>query len=395
MAQTPESLKQDLSHDFSPVLGGPVFQLLRKSHLSGAALELLPRRIIVIPMIAWLPLLLLDSFSGSAGRLSFLHDVEAHVRFLVALPVLIAAELIVHLRTRPVVHRFVERRIVLPDDLSRFDRAIESGIRLRNSILLELGLVVLVYTFGLWLWSRRIAIQSPTWYAMPGGRWNLTYAGYWYVFVSIPIVQFALLRWYMRFLIWYHFLWQVSRINLKLVPTYPDRCGGLSFLGRSAYAFGPVLFAQGAMLAGVIASRVLYRGENLLSFRVEIVAFIAFFVFAVLTPLLMFTPQMVNAKRKGLVDYGKLAQDYVDNFDQKWIVRAPSAAVDDLLGTPDIQSLADLGNSYSVVASMRSVPFGINDITRLAVITAVPFFPLLLTIFSPEELVIRLIKALF
>ncbi len=395
MAQTPESLKQDLSHDFSPVLGGPVFQLLRKSHLSGAALELLPRRIIVIPMIAWLPLLLLDSFSGSAGRLSFLHDVEAHVRFLVALPVLIAAELIVHLRTRPVVHRFVERRIVLPDDLSRFDRAIESGITLRNSILLELGLVVLVYTFGLWLWSRRIAIQSPTWYAMPGGRWNLTYAGYWYVFVSIPIVQFALLRWYMRFLIWYRFLWQVSRINLKLISTYPDRCGGLSFLGRSAYAFGPVLFAQGAMLAGVIASRVLYRGENLLSFKVEIVGFIAFFVFAVLTPLLMFTPQMVRAKRKGLVDYGKLAQDYVDNFDQKWIVRTPSAAVDDLLGTPDIQSLADLGNSYSVVASMRPVPFGINDITRLAVITAVPFFPLLLTIFSPEELVIRLIKALF
>ncbi|MGA7242903.1 MAG: hypothetical protein WBX19_06960, partial [Terracidiphilus sp.] len=339
--------------------------------------------------------LLLDSFSGSAGRLSFLHDVEAHVRFLVALPVLIAAELIVHLRTRPVVHRFVERRIVLPDDLSRFDRAIESGITLRNSILLELGLVVLVYTFGLWLWSRRIAIQSPTWYAMPGGRWNLTYAGYWYVFVSIPIVQFALLRWYMRFLIWYRFLWQVSRINLKLISTYPDRCGGLSFLGRSAYAFGPVLFAQGAMLAGVIASRVLYRGENLLSFKVEIVGFIAFFVFAVLTPLLMFTPQMVRAKRKGLVDYGKLAQDYVDNFDQKWIVRTPSAAVDDLLGTPDIQSLADLGNSYSVVASMRPVPFGINDITRLAVITAVPFFPLLLTIFSPEELVIRLIKALF
>ncbi|MGA8742080.1 MAG: hypothetical protein WB561_12930 [Terracidiphilus sp.] len=394
MPEAPQSSNQDLPHDFSPVLGGPVFQLLRTSHLSGAALELLPRRMIVIPMIAWLPLLLLDLSSGSAGGLSFLHDVEAHVRFLVALPVLIAAELIVHLRTRPVVHRFVKRRIVLPDDLPRFDRAIESGIRLRNSIPLELGLVVVVYTLGLWLWSRRIAIQSPTWYAMPGGRWNLTDAGYWYVFVSIPIVQFVLLRWYTRFFIWYRFLWQVSRIHLKLIPTFPDRCGGLSFLGRSAYAFGPVLFAQGAMLAGVIASRVLYGGENLLTFKLEIVGFIAFFVCAVLTPLLMFTPQMARAKRKGLADYGQLAQDYVDSFDQKWIVRAP-ASVDDLLGTPDIQSLADLGNSYSIVGSMRAVPFGLNDITRLAVITAAPFFPLLLTIFSLEELVIRLIKALF
>ncbi len=397
MAQTPESSKQTLPRDFSLVLGGPTFRLLIKSHLSGPVLELLRRRIIVISMIAWLPLLILtdlDSLYGGAGRLSFLRDVEAHVRFLVALPVLIAAEVIVYVLLRPVTLRFVDRGIVPPEDLPRYDKAIAAAIRLRDSVSLELGLVVLVYTFGLWLWNSRVSIQSTTWYVMSGDRWNLTPAGYWYVFVSIPIVQFILLRWYLRLFIWFRFLWQVSRINLKLVPTYPDRCGGLSFVGRSAYAFGPILFAQGAMLAGVVASRVLYRGESLMSFRLEIFGFIAFFVFALLAPLLVFAPQLVRAKKRGLGTYGKLAQDYVDSFDQKWIVRA-SAPGEALLGSSDIQSLADLANSYSIIRTMRAVPFGPEDIVRLAIATAVPFVPLLLTIFSPEELVMHFIKIVF
>jgi hypothetical protein len=383
--------------DFSLVLGGPIFQLFRKSHLAGEGLELVHRRLLIITLVAWLPLLLLAALghsAGNLGRLSFLHDVEVHVRFLIALPVLIAAELIVHSRVRPVVRRFVERGIVLPQDLGRFHSAIESAVRLRNSIPVEVGLLGFVYTFGLWLWNSRIALDVSTWYAAPGGRWHLTPAGFWYVFVSIPILQFILLRWYMRLFIWFRFLWQVSRINLNLVPTHPDRCAGLAFLGKSAYAFGPILFAQGAMLAGLVASRVLYRGESLLSFKLQIGGFIAFFVFAILGPLLMFTPQMARAKRKGLADYGQLAQRYVESFAQKWVLRDPASS-EELLGTGDIQSLADLGNSYAMVRDMRAVPFGLEDIARLAAATAAPLLPLLLTIFSPEELIMRVLKVLF
>ena len=385
----------DKPNDFSLVLGGPTYQFFRKSHLAGDALEMLYRRLIIITLLAWLPLLLLSTISsstGGVGRLSFFHDVEVHVRFLVALPVLIAAELIVHSRIRPVVHRFVERRIVILQDLPRFERAINSAVSFRNSIPIELGLLLLVYTLGLWLWRSRIAIVAPTWYALPGGRWHLTPAGVWYVFVSIPILQFLLLRWYLRLFIWFRFLWQVSRIDLNLVPTHPDRCAGLAFLGRSAYAFGPVLFAQGAMLAGLVAARVLYRGESLTSFKLQIGGFIVFFVVAILGPLVMFTPGMARAKRKGLADYGLLAQRYVESFEQKWVLGHPAER---LLGSADIQSLADLGNSYAVVNEMRSIPFGLQDITRLAVATAAPLLPLMLTIFSPEELIMRVIKVVF
>ena len=392
-----ESNPVEETHDFSLVLGGPLFQLLRRVHLGGDHLELLRSRLLVITLITWLPLLLLTIFGSRAGSvdwLSFFRDVELHVRFLVALPILVGSELIVHSRIRPVVRRFVERRIVMPQDLPRFDSAIESAIGLRNSVPVELGLLLIVYTGGLWLWHSRVAIVTPTWYALPGGRWHLTPAGFWYVFVSIPIVQFILLRWYLRFFIWYRFLWRVSRIELNLIPTHPDRCGGLAFLGKSVYAFGPILFAQGAMLAGPVASRVLYGGESLLSFKMPISGSIAFFVLAILGPLLMFTPALARAKRKGLVIYGQLAQDYVDGFERKW-VPADAAPAEELLGAADIQSLADLANSYSLVSAMRPVPFGLDDIIRLAVATAAPFLPLLLTVFSAEELIMRLIKVVF
>lgn len=382
--------------DFSLVMGGPIFQLFRKAHLTGDHLELLHRRLLTIVSIAWLPMLVLDLVvfrPGIPDRLTFLHDVEVQARLLVALPVLILAELIVHSRLRPVVQRFLERRIVRGEDVPRFEVAVESAVRLRNSAPVELALLIAVYTLGPWLWNSRFGIESPTWYANPGGRWNLTPAGWWYVLVSIPIVQFVLLRWYLRFFIWYRFLWRVSKLNLHLVPIHPDRCAGLAFLGKSAYAFGPILFAQGAMLAGLVASRVLYRGDSLLSFKLQMVGFVVFFVLAILGPLLMFTPRMADAKRKGLADYAQVAQGYVDRFEEKWVLDTPPS--EEVLGSGDIQSLADLNNSYDIVRGMRAVPFGLDDISRLALSTAAPLAPLRLTIFSPEELIMRLVKLVF
>src|SRR5512139_3699965 len=138
--------------DFSLVLGGPLFQLLRRAHLSGGALELARRRIVAISLFVWLPLLVLAAVDGTAlggdVRVPFLHDVDAHVRFLVALPLLIAAELVVHQRMRVVVGQFTTLGLV-PDALrGRFDAAIERALRLRNSVVAELLLIAFVYVVG-------------------------------------------------------------------------------------------------------------------------------------------------------------------------------------------------------------------------------------------------------
>jgi hypothetical protein len=148
------------------------------------------------------------------------------------------------------------------------------------------------------------------------------------------------------------------------------------------------------MLAGLIASRVLYHGGSLPSFKLQAGGFVAFFVFVIFAPLLMFTSQMARSRRQGLAEYGLLAQRYVEGFKEKWIVDYGSNSAE-LLGTGDIQSLADLGNSYTVVNEMRLVPFGLKDMTRLAVATAAPMVPLLLLIWSPEEVITRIVKFFF
>jgi hypothetical protein len=107
----------------------------------------------------------------------------------------------------------------------------------------------------------------------------------------------------------------------------------------------------------------------------------------------MFTPKMAAAKRKGLADYGQVAQGYVNSFEEKWVLNTPPS--EEVLGSGDIQSLADLNNSYEIVSDMRAVPFKLEDIIRLAAATATPLAPLLLTIFPLEELITRLVKIVF
>jgi hypothetical protein len=126
----------------------------------------------------------------------------------------------------------------------------------------------------------------------------------------------------------------------------------------------------------------------------EVAGFIGFFVLFILGPLVMFTPRLARIKRKGQAEYGLLANQYVFGFEEKWI-RGASPEVGELLGTGDIQSLADLGNSYSMVREMRIVPFGLEDITVLVAAMGAPILPLGLMIFSLEELLMKLLKVLF
>ena len=385
--------------DFSLVLGGPLFRLCRRSHLSGEVLERLGRRIVVITLVAWVPLLLLAVFEGQtfggAIKIPFLQDIEANARFLVALPVLIIAELVVHRRISPLVRKFVDRRIVVTADLPRFDAAVNSALRARNSTTLEATLLALVYTVGLWIWRNQIALGAATWYARPdAAHLHLTLAGYWYAWVSIPLFQFILLRWYMRLLIWFRLLWQISRLNLHLTAAHPDGAGGIGFLGKSSYAFAPILFAEGTLLSGLIASRVLHEGRSLISFKMEAPGLVAFFVLFIFGPLLMFSPRLEHAQRKGSAQYGLLANRYIFGFEEKWITGGVPA-VNELLGTSDLRSLADLGHSCSVVEDMRIVPFGLRDVTRLAVVTVAPLLPLMLTMFSPQQLLAALLKIVF
>jgi hypothetical protein len=399
MSTSGKSFLQDQPQNFSLVLGGPIFQLQRRSHLTDDALGLARRRIIVISLFCWLPLLVLSAVEGNAlggsAAVPFLLDVEVYTRFLLALPLLVVAEVVVHQRMRSVVKQFLERDLIPEHAMARFDAAIASAFRLRNSVLAEVLLFLFVYVVGiLVVWRHYIAIDTATWYATPSnGGAKFSLAGMWLGYVSLPIFQFLLCRWYFRMFIWTRFLWHVSRIDLSLVPTHPDRVGGLGFLSITVYAFIPLLLAHGALLAGVLGNRIYYLGANLPDFILEILILVIFLMCVVLGPLLVFAPQIAQAKRVGLREYGALAERYVREFDSKWL--RSGAPGEQLVGSSDIQSLADLSNSFEVVWTMRIAPFTKEAIITLAAATVAPIAPLLLTMMPLEELLKKLLGILF
>lgn len=374
--------------DFSLALGGPLYQLFMRTRLSGPALELLMRRIIVITAIAWLPLLVLASVQGhlfGEVQVPFLFALDTQVRLLVALPLLIAAELFVHDWSRTLIRRFLDREIIAAEDLPRFNEIVASALRLRNSVTLEILLVVFAYA-GYWV-ALSLTLDTSTWYgASVDGRLQVTPAGHWAAWISLPLFRFILLRWYFRLFIWYRLLWQVSRLPLRLNALHPDRAGGIGFLGQSVFGFAPLLLANTAFVAGVIGNRIWHAGVHLLDFKLELVGILIGLLLLVLVPLTFFSVQLTYAKRKGLLEYGNVASVYVRDFLDKWIKgRNPDA--ERLLGAGDIQSLADLGNSFAVAKEMRVMPFGKEEVISLAMILVVPLLPLLLTVIPLEKMI--------
>jgi len=314
----------------------------------------------------------------------------------VALPLLIVAELVVNRRMGATVRQFFDRGLIPDAARAKFDASIASAMRLRNSVTAEVLLIAFVYIGGVgFIWRTQVALDVASWYGVPAdGTLRPSLAGWWLGCVSLPVFHFLLLRWYYRIFLWARFLWQVSRLELALVPTHPDWSGGLGFLGGVGYMFAPLLVAQGAVLAGTMADRIFYAGARLPDFKLELVGVVSLMVFVVLGPLLVFVPMLAAAKRAGLRDYGILAQRYVREFDQKRL-RGGAPAEEALVGSGDIQSLADLGNSFAVVQDMRAGPFTWRTFVQLAVATLLPVAPLLLTMFSLEQLLGQALRMLF
>jgi len=385
--------------DFSLVSGGPLFQLWRRTRLSGSELQLTGRRMVVLALLAWVPLLLLSAIDGrawgSAVAIPFLRDLELHAKLLIAIPLLIAAEVTAHRRLLPIVRQFLERDLVPATERWRFDAAIASAMRLRNSVVAEALLLAFVYLVGvLFIWRTQSTLDVSSWYAdVTGGRLQLSPAGWWAALVSLPLAQFLLVRWYYRLFIWGRFLWQVSRIKLNLVATHPDGMAGLHFLGTSRRAYTALLVAQGVVLSGMMASRIFYDDAKLMDFKPELFGTVIVMVFAILGPLLAFAPTLRRTRRRGAEEYGVLGQRYAREFNAKWIHGSASSS-EPLMGNADIQSLADLRNGFVVVRDIALTPFTMKTVLSMAVTTLLPVAPLLLTMFSAEQLIERVLKAL-
>jgi hypothetical protein len=379
----------------SLVLGGPLYQFYLRTRLARPPLKLLWRRAIGLSAICWLPLFLLSLIEGHAfGGVSvpFISDVGVHARFLVAVPMLVSAELMVHQRIGVIVSQFIERGMITTKEQSSFDNIVDSTMRLRNSVSVEVVLLLIVVGVGPLLWRQGLTSGVSTWYAVVSpGKMHTTVAGDWYEFVSSSILRFLTVRWYFRIFLWYRFVWRVRGLPLHLNLFHPDRVAGLGFLSGSVRAFAPVLFAQTVVVAGVIGDRIWHGGQKLTDFKLEILCSVVILMLVVLVPLSFFIVKLEQAGRLARLEYGTLGSHYVEDFRRKWI-EDHGAEGEALLGTTDIQSQADLGNSYRSIEEMRLLLFTKQTVIGLAVFIVLPLAPLTLTMVPLEQIAVRLIK---
>jgi hypothetical protein len=377
--------------------GGPFLHLWRHPESATPRMGPLYLRTILVPVIAWLPLLALSIWSGlawSGTPVPFLYDFEVHGRLLLALPLLLIEERHADRILIPALGIFLERRIIRADDRMRFKDILAWMGAWNRSYLVLVILIVTVYVTGHLIWVQGLITQVATWYGeRSDSKLHLTLPGYWYAWVAIPLFQFILYRWYFRLLLWWGLLMKIARLDLHLIATHPDRAGGIGFLGEKIYAFVPFLIAQGIMAAGLFSNRIFYGQRQLQQMWPELVTFGVFVGVLVLGPLTAFTWPLILAKRNGRAAYNLLAVRYVEEFERKWM-RGGAPETEALVGNPDIQSLADLAGGAEVVRQMRFVPFGYKAILKVMVPFALPIVPLVFTVIPATDVLRRLAEIL-
>ncbi len=382
------------SRELLPTERGPAYRIEERRALMEANSSRIVRRAFVSICLTWLVLLALAAFQGFAVGHSvpvpFLRDIAVHARFILTVPLLLLAENVVGPRLAHAAAHFISSGVVIEQDFSKFDLAVGRALALSDSTLVRFIFVVLAYAVsGLTVWSTSVHVSS--WSVLRTGRdLSLTWAGWWLMLFCIPLFQFLTLRWLWRLFLWGQFLWRMSKLNLQLTPTHPDEAGGLAFVGEAQRYFGIIVVAYSLVVAGVLANTVLYDKLPLPQFVGEIAAYAVCAVLLILFPLCVFTPILWETKTSGMSSYGTLASEYTRSFHRKWIVERPTGE-EQLLGTGDIQSLADLGNSFSFVEKMNLLPIGSRVPIHLALASLIPMSPLLLTVMPLNDILKRLL----
>jgi hypothetical protein len=384
---------------FSLVQGGLIYRFQVATRMAMPDQTGVAKRALLIVLITWLPLLLLSVLQGRAFgshvQIPFLKDIGANVRLLIGLPLLVIADVVIDPRINLCVRHFLTSGLVNVTQLPAFEMAILKTRRLRDALLPTLLLLVAAFapSFG-YKKTEMMTKGITSWHGITSGSGQvLSLAGWWYGIISLPIYRVLLFRWLWLIIIWAVFLRQVSKLDLGCVPTHPDTAAGLDFLTHAQILFGFVGFATSAVIAGAFGNAVAYEGETVSSLKFLIIVSCLLAIIVISIPLLVLTPKLLKVKQRGLFQYGAIGTAYTQSFAAKWIDGSRPEG-ESLLGTGDIQSLADLYNSFSVVRQMKVILIDKKVLLGLAVPVILPMIPLLVLATPTDQLVRAVLKLL-
>lgn len=385
-----------LSEPFYLSRGGFFYRLMLRTGLVEENRYQTWRRIAIFVSFTWFPLFILSAFEGAlAGgntQPPFLLDPGPYGKYLFALPLIVVADSIIDRLLAP-VFQYLETSGLLADEMrTRFRGAHTELTRRRDSVWAEVALIVLALVLSLSVLlgfsDMSVGKEVSSWaWKVSGESRRVTIAGWWYLLVSAPILQFLIYRWFWRLLIWIGFLYRISRIRLALQPSHSDLAGGLGPLGSAQNAFGIVFVAVGAMMSSALAHDILLEGRKFIEVQPEVGIFVVSSVAVIVAPLFLFSAQLFQAKRRALQDYGILQYQLSQDFNKNWIVDKGK----DLVNSVQPSAMADYNVVYETVKDMRIVPVKPKGAIILALVLVAPFLPLILTQISIREALQRLV----
>jgi hypothetical protein len=339
--------------------------------------------------LGWLPLVVLTGLAGTATAgvsLPLLRDLGPWVRFFVVVPLLIAAEPFAD-RTLGVMVDALRAAPVPEAHRARFEQLVARAQSRATSDTAELVILVLALAV-----PHLVAQAAPhgdavsTWFAAPEALGlDLSAAGRWYAWASLPLVQFLFLRWGWRIVAWGLLLWGVARLPLAVRPAHPDRAGGIGFLALAPSAFVPVFVALSALGAVAVASQIRFGGRTLTDVRVEVIALVVLEAAVLLVPQLFFVPMLAKARKRALLAYAAAGTAMARRFDAEW-TEASGADRGGLLESPHSSAMIDFAGTYGLVEAMRPAGISLREVVRIVIPLAVPFLPLLLFQYSVKEI---------
>jgi hypothetical protein len=355
------------------------------------------RRALIAIALGWLPLLVLTAIQsalfGTSGLESFAADLAVHGRSLVAVPVLVLADLMAPGRLSQLADHFVECGVVSDVDRARFGQIRASIRMLRDSRLAEVVVVTLAICTVLVLARFAPPNQFQGWQTSASGS-AFSAAGWYHALISVPLLLTLFYSWLWRLFLWSRFVWLASALDLRLIPCHPDHSGGLKFVGYSVVHLAPLGFAVGTIIGGTVANHVA-RGTMAMEDAATIaVATTICVVGAFVGPLLVFARRLTETWLRGLFRYGALAQSVGDAFERKWLAGVPIVH-ESALESQDFSATTDLYQVVSNVYAMRIVPVEWTSLAVLIAATLLPFLPAALILASFDELLSKMAGFLF
>lgn len=345
-------------------------------------------RATVAILVGWFPLVVLvlaEGLRSQVSFLSFLRDYGVHARSLIAAPLLIVAEAICLRRLEAIAVYFVRAGIVQERDRPYFAGLARSTRSLMNSTFAEVLAIILAYVVGLFLVRYVHLIAVPPWYLVGGTTMTISWAGWWYALVSMPLLLILFFGWLWRVVLWARFLIHVAQLPLSLISAHPDRTSGLKFLNSSLFAFMPVALSFGVVAAGSAANRVAYQGATLEGLQKTAGGLLIFVLILFVGPLLVFALKLHRQKVDGIFSYGMLADGVGRQFERKWLAKYDKYA-DGALDASDFSATTDLYQVVSNVHEMRILPFDLRGLLSLAVSTLLPFIPVVLMMIPIKQI---------